>query len=197
MNNPHFWGNSEFSFSLEISALGFSTSRKKTCQQIFSVEKKLVHITISANKIAAKLTCAKRRKIVKENGRQIFLRKENKKKKTQNGVWTPPVHKEDDKGLNEPQTTIFSPITLVVNWSCSPFVLHMYGLYGLNITESETYLKFLRWSEFTNVSQCPDPMQSKLDLHFCAILCWRCSLLIDLNFVREKCGLWKKATKLP
>ena len=59
--------------------------------------------------MAAELTYARRtRKIVEENGDQILLRKENKT--NQNGFWTPLAHKEDKKGLNEPQTTIFSPM---------------------------------------------------------------------------------------
>ena len=60
--------------------------------------------------MAAGLTCA--RKLVEENGKQILLRKENKKKR-EKGVRTPLVPKEDKKGLNEPQTTIF----LLVNES--------------------------------------------------------------------------------
>ena len=69
--------------------------------------------------MAAELTCARRtRIIVEEDGEQILLRKENKKKK--NGVRTPLVPKEDKKGLNEPQTTIFhlSPIRSVVKEYC-------------------------------------------------------------------------------
>ena len=42
---------------------------------------------------------------------------EQEKQKKKNGVWTPLVHKEDKKDLNEPQneTTIFSPIRWIVN----------------------------------------------------------------------------------
>ena len=62
--------------------------------------------------MAAELTCARRtRKIVEENGEQI-LRKENKKeKKKENGVQTPLMPKDDKKGLNKPQTTIFHLLT--------------------------------------------------------------------------------------
>ena len=60
--------------------------------------------------MAAELTCARRtRKIVEENGEQIPLHKENKKKKRK---WrTPLIPKEDKKGLNKPQTTIFHLLT--------------------------------------------------------------------------------------
>ena len=61
--------------------------------------------------MAAELTYSRTRKIVEENGEQILLRKENKKKKKENGVRTPLVPKEDKKGLNEPQTTIFHLLT--------------------------------------------------------------------------------------
>ena len=40
--------------------------------------------------MAAELSCARRtRKLAEENGDQIFLRKENKKKIKENGVQTP------------------------------------------------------------------------------------------------------------
>ena len=65
--------------------------------------------------MTSELACVRKaRKIVEENGDQILLCKENKKKQ-KNGVRTPLVHKEDKKGLNEPQTTIFSPLRSVVN----------------------------------------------------------------------------------
>ena len=61
--------------------------------------------------MAAELTCARRtRKIVEENGEQI-LRKENKKKKKKKTTFELLMPKEDKKGLNEPQTTIFHPLT--------------------------------------------------------------------------------------
>ena len=58
--------------------------------------------------MAAELTCARRTKdFLEENGDQVLLRKENKK----NGIRTPLVRKEDKKGGNEPQTTIFNLLT--------------------------------------------------------------------------------------
>ena len=65
--------------------------------------------------MAAELNCARRTRIIVEDGKQILLRKENKKKK-ENGFGTPLVPKEDKKGLNEPQMTIFylPPIRSVV-----------------------------------------------------------------------------------
>ena len=57
--------------------------------------------------MAAELTCARRiKKFLEENGDQV-LRKENKK----NGIRTLLVRKEDKKGGNEPQTTIFNLLT--------------------------------------------------------------------------------------
>ena len=58
---------------------------------------------------------------------EILLRKEKKTKTKENGIWTPLVHKEDKKGLNEHQMTIFSTIRLIVIKSCGPFVLHRYA----------------------------------------------------------------------
>ena len=59
--------------------------------------------------MAAELTCARRtKKFLEENGDQVLLRKENKK----NGIRTPLVRKEDKRGGNEPQTTIFNPLTV-------------------------------------------------------------------------------------
>ena len=46
-------------------------------------------------------------KLLEENGDRVLLRKENKK----NGIRTPLVRKEDKKGGNEPQTTIFNLLT--------------------------------------------------------------------------------------
>ena len=79
--------------------------------------------------MAAELTCARRtRKIAEENGdphvaTNFLSAKENQ----ENSVQTPHLCKEDKKGLNETQTTIFSPIRLVVNEMCGLFVLHRYA----------------------------------------------------------------------
>ena len=95
----------------------FSTLGKKSansfffCLKFFNAKKNLLRVTIFRNQIAAELTCTRKtRKIVEENGEQI-LRKENKKNKKENGLQTPLVPKEDKKGLNKPQTTIFHLLT--------------------------------------------------------------------------------------
>ena len=68
-------------------------------------------VTIFRKQKVAELTCTRRtRKIVEENGEQV-LRKNKEKKKKENGVATHLVPKEDKKGLNEPQTTIFHLLT--------------------------------------------------------------------------------------
>ena len=76
--------------------------------------------------MAAELTCARRtKKFLEENGDQALLHKENKK----NGIQTPLVRKEDKKGGNEPQTTIFN-------------LLHWHDRQLKCDSESETDLKF-------------------------------------------------------
>ena len=80
--------------------------------------------------MAAELTCARKtKKFLEENGDQVLLRKENKK----NGIRTPLVRKEDKKGGNEPQTTIFNLLTdeIGLHWHDRQFEC-----------ESETDLKF-------------------------------------------------------
>ena len=80
--------------------------------------------------MATELTCARRTKnFLEENGDQVLLRKENKK----NGIQTPLVRKEDKKGGNEPQTTIFNLLTdkIGLHWHDRQFEC-----------ESETDLKF-------------------------------------------------------
>ena len=67
----------------------------------------------------------------------------------------------------------------------------------LNVTESETGLKFLLRSKFTDARKPFLAIRYNLDLHFCTILCWQGILFIDRNFVRGKCGFWEKAPKLP
>ena len=62
--------------------------------------------------------------------------------------------------------------------------------------ESETDLKFELRSKSTDRSKPFLAIQCNLDLHFRTILCWRRILYIDLNYVRGKCGFWKKASRL-
>ena len=71
---------------------------------------------------------------LEENGDRVLLRKENKK----NGIRTPLVRKEDKKGGNEPQTTIFNLLTdngdkIGLHWHDRQFECD---------SESETDLKF-------------------------------------------------------
>ena len=81
--------------------------------------------------MAAELTCARRTKIfLEENGDRVLLRK-NKK----NGIRTPLVRKEDKKGGNEPQTTIFNLLTDKIG-------LHWHDRQFECDSESETDLKF-------------------------------------------------------
>ena len=81
--------------------------------------------------MAAELTCASRTKhFLEENGDQVLLRKENK----ENGIQTPLVRKEDKKGGNEPQTTIFNLTDKIgLHWHDRQFECE---------SESETDLKF-------------------------------------------------------
>ena len=79
--------------------------------------------------MAAELTCARTKNFLEENGDQVLLRKENKK----NGIRPPLVRKEDKKGGNELQTTIFNLLTdkIGLHWHDRQFEC-----------ESETDLKF-------------------------------------------------------
>ena len=109
---PHFCRNPQFSFSLKISAHGFSTPGKKSANIFFRL-KKMLCVTI----------------FCRQNGSWTHLRKKNKKncwrkwltnssvqgeqekRKKENGVGTHLVPKEDEKVLKEPQTTIFHLLT--------------------------------------------------------------------------------------
>ena len=198
-NYLRFCWNPQFLFSQEISVLGFSTSRKKICQQILFIK----NFFSGKKPICVKI-------FHKQNGRWIHLSKKNEKNcrrkwrqnssaqgeqeknKKQNGVRTPLVDKEDKKGLNDDFLTDKTGHKRVV---ARLFCIGI--LSGLKVTESETYLKFLRRSKFTDISKPFLTIRCNLDLYFCMILCWRCILFTDLNFVRGKCGFWKEATKLP
>ena len=82
--------------------------------------------------MAAELTCARRTKnFLEENGDRVLLRKENKK----NGIRTPLMRKEDKKGGNEPQTTIFNLLTDKIG-------LHWHDRQFECDSVSETDLKF-------------------------------------------------------
>ena len=82
--------------------------------------------------MAAELICTRRTKIfLVENGDRVLLRKENKK----NGIRTLLVRKEDKKGGNEPQTTIFNLLTDKIG-------LHWHDRQFECDSESETDLKF-------------------------------------------------------
>ena len=81
--------------------------------------------------MAAELTCARTKNFIEENGDKVLLRKENKK----NGIRTPLMRKEDKKGGNEPQTTIFNLLT-------DRFALACHDRQFECDSQSETDLKF-------------------------------------------------------
>ena len=105
-----FCGNPQFSFSLEISEHGFSTSGKKSANNFFPWEKKTAschdfpqtkwRLNLPAQEEQEKL-------LKKMANKFICARGTRKKRKRQ----TPLVPKEDNKGLNEPQTIIFHLLT--------------------------------------------------------------------------------------
>ena len=94
--------------------------------------------------MAAELTCARRTKnFVEENGDRVLLRKENKKNGIRTYTYklirlcirTTLARKEDKKGGNEPQTTIFNLLTDKIG-------LHWHDRQFECDSESETDLKF-------------------------------------------------------
>ena len=90
---------------------------------------------------------------LEENGDRVLLRKENKK----NGIRTPLVRKEDKKGGNEPQTTIFNLLTDKIG-------LHWHDRQFECDSESETDLKFGLHIYDLNL-----PIEAKLFSRFSAI----------------------------
>ena len=117
---------SAFLFSLEISVHGFSISGKKSTSNFFfvkkflSVEKKLICITIFGRQNGSWTHLPKKnKKNCRWKWRNSSAQGEQEKKKKENGVRTRLVPKEDKKGLNKPQTTIFSLIRSVVNESAA------------------------------------------------------------------------------
>ena len=91
-------------------------------------------------------------------------------------------------------SSIFSSIRLVVNKSCSPFLLHRH-VWQFEC-ESEKVLKFFLRSKSTDRSKPFLAIQCNLDLHFCMILCWWRILFINLNYVRGKCCFLKEGDKI-